>query len=224
VRWHGSEASKRRAAVACNDLGCAGSLCPASVLSEAGCVSPGDPGRAVAMPSPGPRSLIDRVDDLNRPIGTVLRGEAFAVKANFRTVHVLVFSQKGSLLLQQLAPDRKRNPLKWGSSVAGYLYAGETYEQAAKRRLEEELGLFTKIEFIGVMPMYDEGIKKFVGVYTTISDHPQIAEPDHIAEIEYRDVGAVVRDMTIHPERYTETLREVMAYWLGRGRPGLPGR
>jgi isopentenyl-diphosphate Delta-isomerase len=179
-------------------------------------------GGVTSMPRPGPLSLIDRVDDSNQPIGTIPRADAFAAKANFRTVHVLVFSPHGELLLQQLAPTRERNPLKWGSSVAGYLHAGETYEHAAQRRLKEELGLVTRIRPVGVTPMNDKGITKFVGIYTTVSEHAYIAEPDHIATIVYKPVEEVIEGISANPEDYTETLRHVLAYWLGRGRPGQP--
>lgn len=175
-----------------------------------------------SMPRPGPLSLIDRVDDSNRPIGTIPRADAFAAKANFRTVHVLVFNPQGGLLLQQLAPTRERNPLKWGSSVAGYLHAGETYEHAAQRRLKEELGLTTPIHPVGVTAMDDKGITKFIGVYVTKAENAYIAEPDHISRIEHRPVEDVIKDMLLNPEHYTESFRHVLTYWLSRGRPGQP--
>jgi isopentenyl-diphosphate Delta-isomerase len=167
-------------------------------------------------------SLIDRVDDVNRPVGLVPRADVFRVKANFRTVHVLVFDHRGHLLLQRLARTRERNPCKWGSSVAGYLHAGETYTQAAKRRLAEELGLRTTLREVGVTRMNDEGVTKFVGVFTTVSDYPRIAEPDHIGAIEFRPVTEIEQDISRHPDAYTDTLRHVLRYWISAGRPGLP--
>lgn len=179
-------------------------------------------GSGLEMPRPGPTSLIDRVDDVNRPVGVVPRADVFRVKANFRTVHVLVFDHGGCLLLQRLAPTRERHPCKWGSSVAGYLYAGETYRQAAKRRLAEELGLKTPLREVGVTRMSDEGVTKFVGVFTTVSDHPRIAEPDHIDAIESRPLAEVEQDIPRHPDAYTDTLRHVLRYWISEGQPGLP--
>ena len=135
---------------------------------------------------------------------------------------MLVFNPKDELLLQQLAATRERNPLKWGSSVAGYLHAGETYEDAAKRRLREELGLETHLESVGVTPMEDEDVIKFIGVFMTISDTAYIAEPDHIARIEFRPVEDVLKGISVYPAEYTETLRHVLRFWLSRGRPGEP--
>lgn len=191
-------------------------------LNAVGCMSADVRGSGLDMPRPGPRSLIDRVDDVNRPVGLVARAEVFRVRANFRTVHVLVFNPEGALLLQRLARTRERHPGKWGSSVAGYLHAGETYRQAAERRLEEELGLTTPLTEVGVTPMNDEGVTKFVGVFTTVSDHPCVAEPEHIETIEFYPLSEVERDISHRPGSYTETLRHVLSYWIRAGRPGRP--
>jgi isopentenyl-diphosphate delta-isomerase len=168
--------------------------------------------RRSSLPRPGPGSLIDRVDDLNHAIGTVPRAKVFDEGANFRTVHVLVFNHSGSVLLQQLSASRDRSPLQWGSSVAGYLHAGETYYEAARRRLAEELGLRTPLRRVGVTMMPDDGVKKFVGVYTTIADSPHISEPDHIAQLEFVPPNVVEADIVEDPARYTDTLKHVLCY------------
>jgi len=165
------------------------------------------------MPAPGPTSFIDAVDEWNEPVGLVPRGEVFERRSNFRTVHVLVFDSDGELLLQQLAPSRERHPLRWGSSVAGYLHAGESYDDAARRRLLEELSLDVPAISIGVVSMVDEGLTKFVGVFTARADHPCIGEPGHIARIEFMAPSRVRDDLDQSPELFTDTLREVFAFW-----------
>ncbi|MGY5883677.1 NUDIX hydrolase [Modestobacter lacusdianchii] len=164
------------------------------------------------MPAPSPTSLIDVVDESNEPIGAVPRGEVFERRVNFRTVHVLVFNASGELLLQQLSSSR-RHPLQWGSSVAGYLHAGESYQHAAVRRLHEELQLSAPVSSLGVLSMTDEGLTKFVGVFTAQSDTPKIGEPDHIASLAFRPPAQIREDVDSHPELFTETLREVLAFW-----------
>jgi isopentenyldiphosphate isomerase len=174
------------------------------------------------MPRAGANALIDRVDEQNRSVGIVARQDVFNEHANFRTVHVLVLNHAGELLLQQLAPTRERHPLRWGSSVAGYIYAGESYGDAAKRRLREELGLETSLHAVGVTPMEDEDVTKFVGVFVTVADEPRIEEPDHIAAIEFRPQVDVEEDVRRHAGTYTDSFRHVLAFWLQQGRPGLP--
>jgi isopentenyl-diphosphate delta-isomerase len=165
------------------------------------------------MPAPAPTALIDQVDDANRPIGVVRRADVLSMHANFRTVHILLTNAAGLLLLQRLAPTRDRHPGQWGSSVAGYLFAGETYAAAASRRLREELDVNAKLTSCGVVPVDDEGNTKFVGVFTGIAEHPRIADPEHIAAIEFRPVDAVEADLGAGLSTYTDTFVQVFAYW-----------
>jgi isopentenyl-diphosphate delta-isomerase len=165
------------------------------------------------MSRPSPGSFIDSVDEFNRPMGIVQRSSALELGANFRTVHVFVFDHVGDLLLQQLSPTRERHPLLWGSSVAGYLYAGETYETGARRRLAEEVGLSSPIHWRGVAPMRDEMSNKFVGLFTTTADNPVIGEPDHIAALEWRGLNRILDEVADEPDRFTPTLRRLLDYY-----------
>lgn len=165
------------------------------------------------MPAPGSAALIDAVNDANEPVGLVPRGEVFRLGANFRTVHVLVFNSDGELLLQRLAATRERHPLKWGSSVAGYLHAGEDYHAAAVRRLREELALETALQPIGVSAMADAEVTKFIGVFTTVADSPQVNEPDHIADVQFWALDDLDRTMRTSENQFTDSLRHVLSHW-----------
>lgn len=168
------------------------------------------------MPAPAKTSLIDRVDDNDLAVGRVPRGEVLRIGANFRTVHVFVFREGGDLLLQQLAPTRARHPERWGSSVAAYLYAGESYEDAARRRLSEELGLEGSIIRIGKTRMEDESSLKFVELYTLLDGPAEIREPDHIADLHYWDRRELDQAITASPESFTPTFIHVYRYFQSR--------
>lgn len=58
-----------------------------------------------------------------------------------RVVHVLVFNKKGYLFLQKRSETKDVAPGKWDTSVGGHLNPGENLLQAAKREMEEELGI-----------------------------------------------------------------------------------
>jgi 8-oxo-dGTP pyrophosphatase MutT (NUDIX family) len=163
------------------------------------------------MPAPPASALIDWVDPADRPIGQVRRSEVFSRRAGFRVVHIFVFSSRGELLLQQLGRNRERNPLRWGSSVAGYLEAGEDYLDAATRRLREELGLTTSLAKFGSVVMPDSGARKFITLYLTTAAHVAdssqvtIAEPHHIESVRFEQVPEVHRQIEACPENFTET-------------------
>jgi isopentenyl-diphosphate delta-isomerase len=164
------------------------------------------------MPAPARTSPIDCVDDDDRPLGTVLRGEVLELGANFRTVHVFVFHDE-LLLLQQLAPTRDRHPERWGSSVAAYLHAGENYYEAAHRRLGEELGLVGPLRRIGKTRMEDERSLKFVELYTLLDGPAEIREPDHIEELRYWEREELEDAIRALPEIFTPTFLHVYRYF-----------
>lgn len=136
--------------------------------------------------------VIDLVDSENRPIGTVRRGDVFKVAGGFRTVHVLVFNSEGQLLVQQQAKSRPRAPLTWGSSVAAYLFAGESYLEAAKRRVNQELGIKRpSADFVDVVRVDDLGHDKFIGVVTCVSDGPFDIDESQINQLKFLPVSEV---------------------------------
>jgi isopentenyldiphosphate isomerase len=167
------------------------------------------------MAAPSASTLIDRVDDYDRPIGVVERGAVFEQHANFRVVHIFVFDTAGRLLLQKLGHKRERNPLRWGSSVAGYLYAGESYHAAARRRLREELGLEAELDPVGRTMMIDRGSRKFIMLFrTTVSaNEPRIAEKDHIEDIRFWELTEIEEALARDPEIFTETFRHVFSFF-----------
>jgi isopentenyldiphosphate isomerase len=167
------------------------------------------------MPAPDSSSLIDVVDAADRPVGQLERGRVLEQGAKFRVVHIFVFNPKGELLLQQLGKNRDRNPLKWGSSVAGYLHSGESYADAAVRRLHEELGLSTPLAKHGSISMPDQESTKFITLYVTavLGSHPHIEEPGHIEALRFWSVQHLEATLAQQPGNFTETFRYLYKFY-----------
>ena len=159
--------------------------------------------------------VIDVVDEADAAVGQITRRDVFQKHANFRVIHVLVFDSKGDLLLQRLALTRARHPGYWGSSVAGYLYAHEQYEAAAKRRVEEELGIpDAGLHTLGKIAMEDEGCLKFIEVFTTVHDGPFRYDRSHIERLEFLPITAVVSLEQLGERKFTPTFLEVLKFYL----------
>src|ERR1700683_2955622 len=58
-----------------------------------------------------------------------------------RAFSLLIFNDKGELLLQQRSAGKRLWPLYWSNSCCSHPRRGEAMEAAIKRRLHEELGL-----------------------------------------------------------------------------------
>jgi 8-oxo-dGTP pyrophosphatase MutT (NUDIX family) len=145
--------------------------------------------------------VIDAVDEADAALSQISRRDVFKEHANFRVVHILVFNSRRDLLLQRLALNRPRHAGYWGSSVAGYLHSGEQYDEAARRRISEELGIYeARLELIGKTVMDDEGSQKFIEVFTTVHDGPFRYDRRHIDRVEFLPIP-VIRTLQQSGER-----------------------
>lgn len=157
------------------------------------------------MPAPTQDTLIDAVNERDEEIGRIPRGDVLREGRNFRTAHIFVVNDRGELLLQRLAAGRDRHPGRWGSSVAAYLFAGESYRAGAERRLEEELDLRTELRQLGKIEMRDEHSLKFVSAFLTRSNVAENHDPGHLSELAYLRVSEVERSLRRKPENFTPT-------------------
>ncbi len=85
---------------------------------------------------------LEIVDSEGRVIGLAERSELHGNPSLIhKVVHVLVFNRKGELLLQKRSRRKDVAPGKWDTSVGGHVGAGEAVLSAARREMEEELGI-----------------------------------------------------------------------------------
>lgn len=161
--------------------------------------------------------LIDTVDNDDVNIGRIRRSDVFTARANFRVVHLFLFNRRNELLVQQLAHDRNRHPGLWGSSVAGYLFAGESYMQAAIRRLSEELGVRNcDLHLFGKTTMTDEECKKFVSLFIATSEGPFQYDHQHIANLEFLSIERIVELNGTGQREFTPTFLHVLNFYQQR--------
>jgi hypothetical protein len=165
------------------------------------------------MAAVSPDMPIDVVDQNDVPIGVVPRNEVFRLRASFRVVHDLVFNSLGEILVQQLASNRNRHPGYWGSSVAAYLFSGESYLDAAKRRLAEELDIRdVALNYVGKTSMLDEGCRKFIAVFRTIHDGPINFDRSHIERCEFLPLDIIPELQKTGLRTFTPTFLRVLSF------------
>lgn len=88
------------------------------------------------------REKLEIVDDEGNVIGLAERAELHRSPGLIhRVVHVLVFNNHGDLLLQKRSLRKDVAPGKWDTSVGGHINPGEDVLAAARREMEEELGI-----------------------------------------------------------------------------------
>ena len=115
---------------------------------------------------PSLNMIVDTVDENDVVTGSSSRREVLFLKDGFRVVHVFAFNKDGYLLLQKTSIKKIRHPQHWGSSVAGYLFSGESYIEAAYRRTKQEVGISAHdLNDVGVFEMQDGSGLKHIGLF-----------------------------------------------------------
>lgn len=89
--------------------------------------------------------LVVLVDEQNHELGTMPK-EGLHTKNTplHRAFSLFLFNSKGELLVTRRALSKKAFPGYWSNTVCGHLGPGESVVDAAKRRLNEELGISNK--------------------------------------------------------------------------------
>ena len=109
------------------------------------------------------------VDKNDRIRSYASRAQVHGNNLRHRAVHILVFDEPGDVYLQQRSRWKDRHPLKWDSSAAGHVAAGETYDETARRELKEELGVEIPLQKIAKVSASSRTDQEFIWVYRGVT-------------------------------------------------------
>lgn len=85
--------------------------------------------------------ILDVVDEHDRVIGRAPRGEVYARGLRHRCVFVRARDAEGRVFVHRRTPTKLVFPSLYDMFVGGVVGAGESYDEAALREAEEELGV-----------------------------------------------------------------------------------
>jgi 16S rRNA (adenine1518-N6/adenine1519-N6)-dimethyltransferase len=141
------------------------------------------PLRAKAPASPGQDihgEIFDIVDPEDRVLAQTSRFEVHRQGLLHRAVHIFVFNQTGALFLQKRSRWKDVCPLKWDSSAAGHVNAGQDYEETAHRELQEELGIQATLRRVSKLGPCEETGHEFVVLFEAHHDGPMNLPPSEV--------------------------------------------
>ena len=125
------------------------------------------------------------VDKNDRWLRDAPRTEVHGNKLRHRAVHILIFGANDDVFLQKRSRWKDRHPLVWDSSAAGHVSAGEEYDAAALRELDEELGISTELKRITKLPASEQTGQEFIWLYRGRHDGPFRLAPSEIEHGEF---------------------------------------
>jgi isopentenyl-diphosphate delta-isomerase type 1 len=150
-----------------------------------------------------PDEIFDVVDGSDRVVGTARRGDVHANGWLHRAVHVMVCRENGDVFVQKRSMGKDSYPGRWDSSSSGHLDSGESYDAAAERELEEELGITPgNVVQIGSLTASKETGNEFVKIYKATSEGPFVLHPDEIAEGKWVSVSSLRKWIHETPEDF----------------------
>lgn len=150
---------------------------------------------------------IQIVDDNDQPIGGASMAEAYAQGLKHRVVIIFVQNESGQLLLQKRGPGVATYANCWDVSAAGHVDEGEDYLTAAKRELQEELGItgypLEQLESMYAETFFDDGrqVKRFRTAYKVLvpSDIALQSAADEVSDLRWMAVPELKRFIAEHP-------------------------
>jgi isopentenyl-diphosphate Delta-isomerase len=149
------------------------------------------------------------VNENDQAIGTMEKMEAHEKALLHRAFSVFIFNSKNEMLIHQRAFSKYHSGGLWTNACCSHPRENETAEQAAHRRLEEEMGFDCDInhQFSFVYKAeLDQGLTEheFDHVFTGIYENEIKPNPEEVAAFKYISISDLKKDLSTHPERYTE--------------------
>ncbi|MEY2494060.1 MAG: rRNA (adenine1518-N6/adenine1519-N6)-dimethyltransferase [Verrucomicrobiota bacterium] len=151
------------------------------------------------------------VDEQDRVVGDAPRGEVHGNNLRHRAVHIFIFNGRGELFLQKRSRWKDRHPRLWDSSAAGHVDAGEEYDAAANRELQEELGISAELSRVAKLGATAQTGQEFIWLYQARHEGPFKLPPAEIEHGEFFPVDVVSAWLKARPADFAPGFVECWA-------------
>ena len=166
------------------------------------------------------------VDDEDNELGLAPKIDAHLKGLRHRAISVCILDRSGRMLLQRRAAEKYHSGGLWTNACCTHPREGERVEDAARRRLKEELGVDCALKFVlrthyradvGNGLIEDEIVHLFVGAYdgTVTPDPAEVSGFDWVSRADLR------KRIAATPEAYTYWFRHYMRSYADEMFSGL---
>jgi isopentenyl-diphosphate Delta-isomerase len=148
------------------------------------------------------------VDSEDQAIGRMGKMEAHEKGLLHRAFSILIFNEKGEMLLQQRAAEKYHSPGLWTNACCSHPRPNESNLDAAYRRLKEEMGMQTSMEeifkFTYRAELEDGLIEHEIDhVFYGISNENPNINLDEVMDYKWIDFLELQNHIALYPEKYT---------------------
>ena len=159
------------------------------------------------------------VDENDQVLGTMEKLKAHQEGRLHRAFSVLIYNDKGEMLIHKRASDKYHCGGLWTNACCSHPRLDETPKDAALRRMQEEMGFTTDIEYIGKFiykTEFENGLIEneldhvFVGKF----NGEPVPDPEEVEDYKYIGVEKLKADIENFPQNYTVWFKKIVEDYL----------
>jgi isopentenyl-diphosphate delta-isomerase len=160
------------------------------------------------------------VTESNRAVGTASKLAIHEQGLLHRAFSIFLTDDKGRILLQRRNPKKYHSGGLWANSCCGHPRPGEQTVTAARRRLNEELGVSDPLSF-GFFARYqadlDHGMRENELVYVYFGRLLSEAKPDpaEVVGLEHVSLAELKRRIKANPGAFTYWMKHYVQHHAG---------
>lgn len=161
------------------------------------------------------QEMVVLVDEHDEVLGQMEKLQAHENGLLHRAFSVFLFNSKGEMLLQKRAAGKYHSPNQWTNACCSHPKNGESYIEAARRRLSEELGIEADLEKkfhfiykadVGQNLWEHELDHVFTGTY----EGQFTLNPEEVSEVRFISFQDLELEMKEKPEAFTEWFKIIL--------------
>ncbi len=164
--------------------------------------------------------ILDVVDADDLVVGSMERGEIHRKRLFHRSVHVFLIDPAGRIYLQKRSFEKQEHPGKWDSSASGHVDRGESYQEAAARELEEEIGVRASPDpVLKIRASEETGMEHSMlfRVGRRSTDPMPRPNPREILEGRFFDPGEIEQGLSSNPDAFSPSFRLLYGLYREEG-------
>ncbi|WP_092674539.1 isopentenyl-diphosphate Delta-isomerase [Rosenbergiella nectarea] len=148
------------------------------------------------------------VDEHDNPLGQMEKLEAHRQGRLHRAITVYIFNTEQQLMLQQRAFSKYHCGGLWSNTCCGHPFPNESTQQAAERRLDEEMGLKLPLKKITQtyynLPVTDGLVEhEFGHIFTGYTDQLPRLNPEEAENYRFASLSEIEQELVSSPEHFT---------------------
>lgn len=161
------------------------------------------------------------VDENDNEIGKETREKCHFGKGKMhRAIAVFLFNDKNQMLLQQRSQKELLWPGYWDCTVATHVYPDETYEEAARRGLKQELGISATVDkilaFTYFAPFGKHAENEYCALLVGKYNGAVAPNLNKVSDFDFVSLKELSVEMTRKEKRYTPWFKIALETFLKR--------